>query len=92
MAAGQAPRSDRKQRKQGRTTFSDRFLLTLPYLMFLGAVSWREDLAFVLLGFRCMSFLRGTDRSATFFDDDDYRRFLTLLAEVGSVASVAVHA
>jgi putative transposase len=35
---------------------------------------------------------RGIDRSAIFFGDDDSRRFLTLLAEVGSAASVAVHA
>ncbi|MEA3277135.1 MAG: transposase [Pseudomonadota bacterium] len=36
--------------------------------------------------------LRGIDRSAIFFADDDYRRFLALLAEVGASASVTVHA
>ncbi|MEA3276883.1 MAG: hypothetical protein U9Q81_16675, partial [Pseudomonadota bacterium] len=32
--------------------------------------------------------LRGIDRSAVFFADDDYRRFLTPLADVGAAASV----
>ncbi|MEA3273820.1 MAG: transposase [Pseudomonadota bacterium] len=36
--------------------------------------------------------LRGIDRSAIFFADEDCRRFLSLLAEVGGTASVAVHA
>jgi REP element-mobilizing transposase RayT len=46
----------------------------------------------VSLGLRCLSFLRGIDRSVIFFDDDDYRRFRTRLAEVGPAASAAVHA
>ncbi|MEA3278311.1 MAG: transposase, partial [Pseudomonadota bacterium] len=36
--------------------------------------------------------LRGIDRNAIFFADDDYRRFLALLTAVGAAASVTVHA
>ena len=36
--------------------------------------------------------LRGIDRGAVFFADDDYRRFLAYLPEDGKAKSVGVHA
>ncbi|MEA3275152.1 MAG: hypothetical protein U9Q81_07685 [Pseudomonadota bacterium] len=36
--------------------------------------------------------LRGIDRGAIFFADNDYRYFLTKLSQVGGMASVGVHA